>query len=75
MVKRRYFTGIILEWKHHLKPAKYKRVIIESLKLIVKVKAFTIMSNHIHLIGQIQNGCERESAPHDFFEISFSNNY
>jgi hypothetical protein len=47
--------------KHLLKPDKYKDVIIESLKFLVKekwveVNAFTLMSNHIHLIWQIQSG-------------------
>ncbi|MBA3675652.1 MAG: hypothetical protein H0W75_11985 [Chitinophagaceae bacterium] len=47
-----------------LKPDKYKDVIIGSLKFLVKekrpeVNAFSIMSNHIHLIFQIQKGYER----------------
>ena len=49
-----YFTATILEWKHLLKPDKYKDVIIDSLKFLVKekwveVNVFTLMSNHIHL--------------------------
>lgn len=33
-----YFTATILEWKHLLKPDKYKDVIIDSLKFLVKRK-------------------------------------
>ncbi|MCW3114621.1 MAG: hypothetical protein JWR18_3017 [Segetibacter sp.] len=49
-----YFTATILEWKHLLKEDKYKEIIISSLQFLVKenrlkVYAFCIMSNHIHL--------------------------
>lgn len=50
-----FFTATILEWKPLLKQDKYKDVIIESLRFLVndkriKLFAFVIMSNHIHLI-------------------------
>jgi putative transposase len=56
-----YFTATILEWKHLLKPDKYKDIIISSLEFLVKerrikVYGFVIMSNHIHLIWQVQQG-------------------
>ena len=56
-----YFTGTILEWKHLLKPDKYQYIIISSLQFLVNEKrivpyGFVIMSNHIHLIWQIQQG-------------------
>lgn len=41
------FTATILEWKHLLKPEKYKDVIIESLTFIVKEKRTT------HNIGSL----------------------
>ena len=46
-----FITATVYEWKHLLKPDKYKRVIIDSLKFLVKdgrikVYAFGIMSNH-----------------------------
>ncbi len=52
---------------HLLKPDKYKDVIIDSIKFMAKekrieVNAFVIMSNHIHLIWQIQSGYEREDV-------------
>ena len=54
-----YFTSKILEWKHLLKPDKY--IVISSLEFLVierriKVYGFVIMSNHIHLIWQVQPG-------------------
>ncbi len=62
-VLRRYelsfFTATILEWKGLLKNDKYKDIILESLKFLtgenrIRVYAFVIMDNHIHLIWHIQ---------------------
>jgi REP element-mobilizing transposase RayT len=52
-----FYTATILEWKPLLKQNKYKDVVIESLRFLVtekriKLYAFVIMSNHIHLIWQ-----------------------
>ncbi len=74
-----YFTATILDWKHLLKPDKYKDVIIQSLQFLVKEKrielnAFAIMSNHIHLIWQIQQGYSKEIVQRDFLNI-LANNY
>jgi len=49
-----FFTATILEWKRLLKPDKYKEIIISSLQFLVenkrvKVNAFVVMDNHIHL--------------------------
>ncbi|MBY0477268.1 MAG: hypothetical protein K2Q24_06455 [Chitinophagaceae bacterium] len=45
-----FFTATILEWKHLLKEDKYKDIILESLRFLVKeqrviVNSFVIMSN------------------------------
>ena len=61
--------------KHLLKPDKYKDVIIDSLKFMVKekrvqVNAFVIMSNHIHLIWQIQKDFKRENVQRDFLKFT-----
>jgi putative transposase len=55
-----FYTATILEWKHLLKPNKYKDIIIDSLRFLcnqnkVHVYGFVIMPNHIHLIWQINN--------------------
>ena len=70
-----YFTATILDWKHLLKPDKYKDIIIKSLQFLVKEKrielnAFVIMSNHIHLIWQIQPGHKKESVQRDFLKYT-----
>lgn len=53
-----FFTATILEWKHLLKKDKYKDIIVQSLKYLhtkekIKVYAFVIMPNHIHLVWKI----------------------
>ncbi len=53
-----FFTATILEWKHLLKPNKYKDIIINSLRFLasqhrVAIHAFVIMDNHLHIIWQI----------------------
>jgi REP element-mobilizing transposase RayT len=49
-----FFTATITEWQKLLEPDKYKDIIINSLRFLVedkriKLYAFVIMSNHIHL--------------------------
>jgi len=70
-----YFTATILNWQHLLKPDKYKAIIIQSLQFLVKEKrielnAFTIMSNHIHLIWQAQHGHVKENIQRDFLKYT-----
>ncbi|MGI8584490.1 MAG: hypothetical protein ACR2KX_20055 [Chitinophagaceae bacterium] len=36
----------------------------------IEVNVFSIMSNHIHLIWQIQEGCERENVQRDFLKFT-----
>ena len=55
-----FYTATILEWKHLLKPDKYKDIIIETLRFLVageriRLFGFVIMSNHLHLIWQPLN--------------------
>jgi REP element-mobilizing transposase RayT len=56
-----FYTATILEWKFLLSEEKYKIIIISSLQYLVKnnkikLYAFVIMSNHIHLIWQVMQG-------------------
>ncbi len=69
-----------MEWQHLLKPDKYKDVIIDSLRFLVKekrveVNAFTIMINHMHLIWQIQDGFKREDVQRDFLKYVLKRNH
>jgi putative transposase len=55
-----FFTATILEWKPLLHEDEYKDIIINSLQFLVTNKrvrlyAFVIMQNHIHLIWQALN--------------------
>lgn len=64
-----FWTSTIHQWKHLLKPDKYKHVLLDSLMNLtsrnkVKVYGFVIMPNHIHLIWEMleQNGREMPYA-------------
>jgi REP element-mobilizing transposase RayT len=68
-----FITITIYEWKHLLKPDKYKDLILESLRFLVREKraivyAFVIMSNHMHLIWQILEPFERSGVQRDFLK-------
>jgi putative transposase len=70
-----FFTGTILEWKRLLKPEKYKDIIISSLQFLVennrvKVNAFVVMDNHIHLIWQMMAGIKPEAVQRDFMKFT-----
>ncbi|HWI92719.1 MAG TPA: hypothetical protein VNT20_15690, partial [Flavisolibacter sp.] len=67
-----FFTATILEWKHLLKPDKYKQIILDSFKFLVeqkrvKVYGFVIMINHIHII---QSEHKRENVQRDFLKYT-----
>ena len=70
-----FFTATILEWKHLLKPYKYKELIIESLRFLtsekrVEVFAFVIMSNHLQLKWKVQEGHRKENVQRDFLKFT-----
>ena len=70
-----YFTATILEWKHLLKEDKYKDIIISSLQFLVKqnrlkLYAFCIMSNHIHVIWQVQAGYQPKEIQLSFMKFT-----
>lgn len=64
-----FYTATIVEWKHLLKEDEFKEIIIQTIKYlseqqVIKVYAFVIMPNHIHLIWHIiaMNGKEMPHA-------------
>jgi len=70
-----FFTATNLEWKRLLKPDKYKEIVIKSLRFMVednriRLYAFVIMDNHLHLIGQMQAGIEPEAVQRDFMKYT-----
>ena len=73
-----FFTATNLEWKKLLAQDKYKDVIIESMRFLVKDKrviiyGFVIMDNHIYITWQLQAGRKRR-YPKRFFEIYCTTN-
>ena len=58
-----FTTATVKDWKHLLKPDKYKQIITDSLTFLVAEKsisvyAFVIMPNHFHWIWQMQGDTE-----------------
>ena len=70
-----FFTATILEWKKLLDQDKYKKIIIESLRFLVKEEriklcCFVIMPNHIHLVWKIDNKLNKEDVQRDFLKYT-----
>ena len=70
-----YFTATNLKWKHLLKPDKYKNIVIDSLRFLVEDKriklfAFVLLSNHIHLIWQMLSLIDPKSVQRDFLKYT-----
>jgi REP element-mobilizing transposase RayT len=70
-----FFTSTIFLWKKLLKKDKYKDIIIESLRFLVKenrvvVYGFVIMPNHIHLIWQMREGINPSHLQRDFLKYT-----
>jgi putative transposase len=68
-----FFTATILEWKTLLQQDKYKEEIVKSLRFLVQQKriklyAFVIMNNHLHLIWQPMPGQTLQTIQHSFFK-------
>jgi putative transposase len=68
-----FFTATILEWKPLLQQDKYKDEIVKSLQFLVHQKrirlyAFVIMNNHMHLIWQPLPGQTLQTIQHSFLK-------
>jgi len=64
-----FWTSTIYQWKHLLKPDKYKQILTDSISNLcergkIKVYGFVIMPNHIHLLWEMieMNGKEMPYA-------------
>ena len=56
-----FFTATIVNWNELLKEDRYKDIVINSFRYLknenrIKINAFVIMNNHIHLIWQALQG-------------------
>ena len=70
-----FFTATVLNWHKLLHQDKYKEIIIGSLRFLVqkqriKLNAFVIMPNHLHLIWQMKNNCFRDDVQRDFLKFT-----
>jgi putative transposase len=70
-----FFTAVCYDWLKLLDTSKAKEIIIEALRHRVsmghvRVAAFVIMPNHIHLIWRVQNGFELEDVQRDFLKYT-----
>ena len=68
-----FFTASILKWKPLLLNNEYKEIIIRSLDFLtknkrVKVYAFVIMPNHIHILWQVLQPHELKNVQRDFLK-------
>jgi putative transposase len=66
-----FFTATIQEWRHLLKEAEYKNIIIETLQFLVAqervtIDAFVIMSNHLHIIWQAKGDIPLKQVQNSF---------
>jgi REP element-mobilizing transposase RayT len=70
-----FFTATNLNWQKLLQPDKYKDIVIGSLRFLVnnkrvKVFAFVIMENHIHLLWQMMPANDPEAVQRDFLKYT-----
>jgi putative transposase len=68
-----FFTATILEWKQLLQHDVYKKELIKALQFLVtqkriKLYAFVIMNNHMHLIWQPLPGQTLQTIQHSFLK-------
>ena len=68
-----FFTATIQEWKHLLKEDKYKNIIVDTLKFLVKegnvtVNGFVIMPNHVHIIWQATGNNDLKKIQNSFIK-------
>ena len=70
-----FYTATILNWQSLLSSDKYKDIILESPQYCVKenkvkVYAFVIMSNHIHLVWKPLHSVTKAKLQHHFMTFT-----
>ena len=70
-----FFTVTILNWYPLLKEDKYKDIIINSFKYLtteekVKIAAFVIMPNHIHIAWKIRDNLKLKDIQRDLLKFT-----
>ena len=75
-----FFTATNLNWVKLLEDDEHKKLVISSLKFLsdnkrVKVIAFVIMPNHIHIIWEILAPHKTENIQRDFLKYTAQINF
>lgn len=70
-----FFTATVYQWNHLLRDDKHKEIIVDSLRFLthqkrIELHAFVIMSSHIHLIWQTQEGHSPKSVQAAFMKYT-----
>ena len=70
-----FFTATVLNWKHILKPDKFKDILVESFKYHVEKKllrifAFVIMPNHFHTVWKINETLEKSDFQRNMLKFT-----
>lgn len=70
-----FTTVTCLEWKRILADDRYKDLVVDSLRFLVKderinLYSFVIMDNHFHLIWQMKGDHERRDVQRDFLKYT-----
>ena len=70
-----FYTSTILAWNHLLKEDSFKNIIVGSLKTLVdremiKVYAFVIMPNHIHILWELLKLNKKELPDSSFTKFT-----
>ena len=70
-----FFTAVCYDWFRLLASNEAKEIVIRGLQYQVKAKhvkicAFVIMPNHIHLIWRVQNEHRLEDIQRDFLKYT-----
>jgi putative transposase len=70
-----FFTAVCNDWLHLLESDEAKDIIIKALDYQVKaghvkIAAFVIMPNHLHVIWRIQNEQKLEDVQRDFLKFT-----
>lgn len=72
-----FFTATNLEWKNLFLRDKYKDIVIEGMRYIVKNRKVIIygftpiaigVNNHIHILWQMRAGIKRDAVQRDFLK-------
>jgi len=70
-----FFTATIHQWKWLLEPAVNKKLVVDYLgelskKELIKIYAFVLMPNHVHIIWQQRNKNGKETAQGSFLKYT-----